>query len=182
MSNIQIFEGNIDEDWEIRNVRRKTWLATYPNEELGITVEDIESEFAKYPDTEEGRVKLREDHKKYYLDPNFKYLVAKEGKEVIGFFIGKKSKDSNRLLAIYVLPEYQGKGVGSGLMKKGMEWFGDSKDIYVNLASYNKNAKVFYKNFGFIETGKDATDAHNPLPTGKIIPEIEMVKRATIKQ
>lgn len=176
MSVIQIVEGIIDNDWDIRNVRYKTWRATYPNVELGITVDDIESEFAKYPDTEEGKAKLREDHKKYYADPNLKYLIAKDGSEVVGFFLGKKSEKSNRLLAIYVLPEYQGKGVGSKLIQKGLEWFGNDKDIFVNLASYNESAKEFYKKFGFKETGRDATDTHNPLPTGRVIPEIEMLR------
>jgi GNAT superfamily N-acetyltransferase len=175
-NNIRILEGNINDDWDIRNIRYKTWLATYPNVEHNVTVEDVESEFGKYSDIKERRRRLREDHKKGYEDPNWKYYVAKDGDILIGFFIGKKSEKFNRLLAIYVLPEHQGRGVGSRLIRKGLEWFGNDKDIFANLASYNKSAKQFYKKFGFVETGRDATDKHHPLPSGKVIPEIEMLR------
>ena len=96
----------------------------------------------------------------------------------MGFFIGKKFQDYNRLLAIYTLPEHQGQGVGTALITKGLEWFGSDKDIFVNLAKYNDDAHAFYAKFGFVDTGKDTSDTHNPLPTGKVIPEIEMVRRA----
>lgn len=178
MSNIKIIEGGPENDWDIREIRRATWLDTYPNTEHGITVEDVESEFAQYPDTPEGRKRQLVAHRHFY-EGNTKYYMAKDEKKFVGFFIGSKGEDSNRLLAIYVLPEYQGHGIGESLINAGLKWFGDDKDIYVNVAKYNDSACGFYAKFGFVKTGKDVTDPHEALPSGKVIPEIGMVRKAS---
>ena len=60
--------------FEIRNVQKLTWLNTYPNKDLGITKEDIESNFIK-DNTEEGKREI-EEWKKRYLDPSENRWVA----------------------------------------------------------------------------------------------------------
>lgn len=178
MKEIKIIQGTPNDDWDIRNLRRATWFDTYPNEEFGVTVEDVESEFVKTA-TEEGRKKSFEEHKGAYSDPNFTCILARDGDKLVGFLMGKKFSDANRLLAIYVLPDYQGRGIGARLFEKGLEWFDPAKDILVNVVSYNKKAQEFYKRMGFEFTGRDATDVHEALPTGKVLPEIEMVRKST---
>ena len=42
---IEINKAKPEDAEEINNVYYKTWLDTYPNEEIGITVEDIEDSF-----------------------------------------------------------------------------------------------------------------------------------------
>jgi hypothetical protein len=96
MNDIKIVEATIDDDWEIRNVRYKTWLATYPSEKHEVTKEDVDSEFAKYPDTEEVRARLRNSHRKGYKDPNWRYYVAKNltGTLICGKMTGNYGRET----------------------------------------------------------------------------------------
>jgi hypothetical protein len=57
------------------------------------------------------------------------------------------------------------------------DWVDKSKVTVLEVASYNTNAIVFYKAFGFIENGPPKNEVA-ALQTGIVIPEIEMVKLA----
>lgn len=172
---VQVVDAIPDDVYGIRNVQRVTWLATYPNERLGITREDIESRFAN-DDTDEGKKRMEERKQRFY-QPNVHTWVAKDSDNIVGFCVATKEENNGRIRAIYLLPEYQGKGAGRQLMEAGLAWLGSDKDIYVNVASYNDNAIKFYERFGFVRTGRDVSDPVAALPSGKNIPETEMVKR-----
>ena len=157
----------------IQDVFYKTWLATYPNEEIGITKEDIIERF-KNSFSEEG-LKRRTN---YFLNipENELFLIAKEGPNVVGVCKFVKREKFNQLQAIYVLPKYQGKGIGFMFWEKAQEFIGDSKDIIVQVAAYNKQAISFYKKLGFIDTGKRFTDEKLKMPiSGVVMPEMEMI-------
>ena len=51
-------------------------------------------------------------------------FVAKDGDRVVGFAVygdrGEENPETGEIIAIYVLAEYYGKGVGRQLMKAGM--------------------------------------------------------------
>lgn len=127
----------------------------------------------------EGKKKI-EEQKKYYEDRKYQVLIAEENNKIIGFCTAGKEKENNRIRAIYVLPNYQGKGVGRLLIEKAFNWLGTDKDILVNVARYNKQAIDFYKAAGFMATGRCGVfDEGAKLPSGKLIPEIEMVKKAS---
>lgn len=174
--NIKIVDSTPHDVFGIRNVQKITWIETYPNPELGITREDVESQFNK-DDTREGISKI-EEWKKGYSDPNLHRWVARDRKKVIGFCVAGKQRNCNRIYAMYVLPNFQKKGLGKKFMEKALTWLGSDKDICVNVASYNVKALQFYEKFGFVKTGRDVySRGVEPLPSGKIIPEIEMVKK-----
>lgn len=159
----------------IREVQRVTWLHTYPNNKMGITLEDIESKF-KDDDTPEGKRKI-EERKKTYEDKSGQTWVAEEGGKIIGFCAVGNEKGKDRILAIYVLPKYQSMGIGSKLITKALKWLGNRKTIYINVVEYNLNAINFYKKHGFAETGKSGVlDSAASLPSGKTLPEIELIK------
>lgn len=160
----------------ISDVLKTTWLDTYPNAENDITRADIESRFLP-DDTEEGRKRL-EYRMQRYKDPNIHQWVAKDGEKIIGLCTAVKEGSQGRIQAIYVLPSYQGKRVGKRLMEAGLSWLGNKQDVYINVVSYNQKAIEFYTKFGFVKTGKEARDAAAILPSGKILPEIEMAKKA----
>lgn len=146
--------------------------------ELGITKEDIELKFSK-DNTAEGRKQI-EEWKKRYSDDNERRWVAKNENQIVGFCVAGKEKGGNRIYAIYVLPDFQGAGRGKELLQKSLNWLGGEKDVYVNVASYNTKAIKFYKRFGFVKTGRVVhSEGVDSLPSGKIIPEIEMVKKIT---
>lgn len=83
-----------------------------------------------------------------------------------------------RIGAIYVLPGEQGKGTGSKLLQKAVDWYGRDEDIFLHVASYNQQSIDFYKHHGFETTGTHITDDDAITSGSKPIPEIEMVLKA----
>lgn len=157
----------------IQQVFYKTWLATYPNEEVGITPEDIEERF-KNRFSEEAVQKRTAEILDISEDKIF--LVAKDGDTVIGACKAEKCESANDLTAIYVLPSHQGQGIGTMFWEKVKDFFGNKKDIIVHVATYNVQAINFYQKLGFIDTGKRFTKEKHKMPiSGVFIPEMEMI-------
>lgn len=162
----------------MQEVFYRTWLATYPNEEAGITVDDIEDRY-KDAFTDEALSKRAE---RIANPPEGEALFfAKDGDRVVGLCRIVKSEQFNRLQAIYVLPEYQGRGIGRMLWEKASKVFDSNKDIVVDVATYNKNAIDFYKKLGFEETGKQWEDEKFKMKSGVKIPEMELIIKTNTK-
>lgn len=156
----------------IQEVFHKTWLATYPNKEAGISVDDIEDKFVDAY-TEETLQKRNGA----MLNPpeNVQILIAKDDEKVVGICRSVKRQDVNQLQAIYILPDYQGQGIGKMFWNKALKFFGDNKDTIVQVATYNKNAIAFYEKLGFVDNGKRFTEERHRMKSGSLIPEMEMV-------
>lgn len=169
---IPITEALPDDAEGIREVTRLGWLATYPSEEYGITREDIEAVFAR-GDNPAGAIRRR---RLIAEDESTRYWVAKDEGKVVGFIIGRKAEDRNSMGALYVLPEYQGRGLGSRLMETGLAWLGGQKQVAFGVAVYNRRAIQFFERLGFVQTGRPFHSPWTTLPSGKAIPEIEVVK------
>lgn len=93
--------------------------------------------------------------------PNSEITVAKAEGEVVGF----TSLVDNTLASIFVLPEFQGVGIGQQLLNYAFE----ARDkLNLNVYSKNKNAIEFYIKNGFV-AGDESKDEH----TGEL--EISMV-------
>ena len=158
----------------ITEVLYRTWLDTYPNEEYGITVEDIED---KYKDAfseeklQERALKM-ENEKKGDVR-----ILAKENDRIVGLVRIVKHEDKNELQAIYVHPEFQKKGIGMKLWENVKERLDPDKDTIVSVAVYNQNAIDFYKKLGFEKTGKFLEEEKLRLKSGAIIPTTEMVMK-----
>lgn len=158
----------------IQNLFYKTWLATYPNAEFGITEADVHEHF-KDAFTQESLSKVAE-HVAPEM-PNRLILVAKDDDTVIGIVRAFIREKANQLQAIYVLPEYQRQGVGTMLWQEALKFFDPAKDIIVQVATYNTQAINFYKKIGFVDTGKRFTEKRHRMPvSGVLIPEMEMVR------
>jgi ribosomal protein S18 acetylase RimI-like enzyme len=172
---IKIRESVPDDVYGIREMEKITWINTYPNEEARITLEDAKSRF-KDDDTPVGKQKM-EERKKRYENKTMQTWVAENEGKIIGFCTAANEKGNGRILAIYVLPEHQRKGIGHQLITKGLEWLGWDKKIYINVVEYNSSAINFYKRHGFTETGvKGVFDSAASLPSGKSLIEIELEK------
>ena len=158
----------------IRDVQRDAWIATYPNEEYGIMREDVEAK--NWGDERVERWKKRIEE----LGNERRIWSAKERNKVVGFCVAAKGIDSGQIEALYISPEYQGRHVGSNLMKEAVAWLNPEHDAIVEVAKYNEKAISFYKAFGF-EGEEDITDpafvAH--LASGKVIPEVRMTRKAS---
>ncbi len=177
MENIIITTPKVEDVWGIQNVYHKSWLATYPNDKYGITVDDIEHYFVD-SFTEETLNKRRQA----ILNPDplskIKNFVAKDNDKVVGICRIEVLPERNQLKTIYLLPEYFGKGIGMKLWNEVKKYFDSKNDIYVELAEYNDGAKAFYKKLGFIDTGRRFVDEKFRNKSGSIAPQMEMVLKA----
>ena len=176
MPKVKILDAVPDNAWGIVNVLYKTWLATYPNKEFGITTNDIEESY-KESFTKENLKKLSD--KITQLNQNERRLVAKIGNNIVGVATIVRNENNNLLKTIYVLPEFQGKGIGKMLWQEAKRFCDQNKDIILQVATYNKNTIEFYKKLGFIDTGKRFIDTTWRVKRwGVSIPEMEMVIKA----
>lgn len=175
-NSILIIDATPQDSIGFRGVQKISWLATYPNEELGITSQDIEKRFDD--STKEARKSIEERKRAINTDPSSHTWVAKFHGKIVGFCATTKGKE-NHIQAIYILPEFQGKGIGKRFMQVGLTWLGDKEDVYVNTASYNQKAIDFYKSFGFVDTG-ESVQPSVIFKSGVTIPEIKMVKKQTV--
>lgn len=166
-----IYDARREDVRGILAVRRVTWLATYPNQEHGITEQDIRTNLDRRDIGAIGKwqKRIREDTQTHTW-------VAKAGDTVVGFVSAGKEEPYNVIKALYVNPKHQHQGIGQNLMVKALEWLGDARDITLEVVTYNKPAIDFYKRFGFAENGPTTCEAGN-LPNGKHLPEMQMIKK-----
>ncbi len=151
----------------VLNVQKKTWLKTYPCKEHNITKEDITARFAN---KEERIARIKNKVKKY--DKDSCGWVVELNKDIVAFSAVQREMGESTIKAIYVLPEYQGKGFGKRLMQQIFDFFKESKEIYLEVASYNKDAIAFYKKHNF-DIIPDFEGKHEVFD-GKFIPTIKM--------
>jgi len=171
-SKIKILRAKPEDVRGIAEVAYKTWLATYPNKKYRITVADIKYMY-RNRNKKEDLSKRRED----ILHPKkgVKRFVAKDGSKIVGICGIIVDTDKNQLKSIYVLPEYQGRGIGYALWKNAQKYFNKKNKTIVQLAIYNTQATEFYKKLGFVKTGKHFVDEKTRMKSESIIPEIEMI-------
>ncbi len=86
-------------------------------------------------------------------------LVAKEEDRVIGFLgygnRGAEAPGIGEVFALYVLPEYHGKGVGLSLMKAGIRQLAAYDEICLWVLKENARAIRFYEKCGFVPDGAE---------------------------
>ena len=169
---ITIAKAQVDDVREIQTVFYRTWLVTYPNEEVGITVEDIEERFRERL-TEKGIEKRKKIFLKNASQNEF-FLVAREEGIMVGACGVGIKEEYNQLQAIYVLPEHQRKGVGRMFWDEILPLFDPEKKVIVRVATYNEKAIVFYTKLGFVDTGKRFESEYKMPISGVCIPEMEM--------
>ncbi len=175
MEEIKILDAVPDDALGITNVFYKAWLATYPNAEKGITVEDIEDSYKD--DFSVGKIdSLKELIRS--LPENKKRLVAKKGDLIVGACTVIKNDTYNHLRTLYILPEFQNKGIGTKLWNNAQEFLDPKKDTIVQVADYTDDAIRFYKKLGFVDTGKRTPQESGSFKSGATIIDMEMVRKA----
>ena len=85
-------------------------------------------------------------------------FVAKDEGRVIGFVgfgdRGEEAPETGEVFALYVLPEYFGKGVGLRLMQAALEQLKDYAKICLWVLKENHRAIRFYQKCGFYPDGE----------------------------
>lgn len=136
---------------QVQEVAKKSWNATYE----GIIPLEIQEKFLNAAYNDE-RMKQR-------LERSFIFVAEVDG-NIVGFanFSPVSDEGKAELGAIYLYPEYQGKGIGSTLLQQGINDLNGIKEIYINVEKDNQIGKNFYdaKGFQVVKEFDDDFDGH----------------------
>ena len=125
------------------NVHWKCWQVTYP----GLMSQAYLDAFT-LEKSEERAFQWRDN-----------ILVAKDGDRVVGFVgyghHGPEDPDTGEVFALYVLPEYQGRGVGQRLMDAAFEKLSACPRLCLWAVKGNDRAIRFYEKNGFHLNGEE---------------------------
>jgi ribosomal protein S18 acetylase RimI-like enzyme len=177
---LYIREAEPEDAAELQHLLYNTWLDTYPNRKHGITRADIEH-FYKDRLTPEG---IAESAKRIAEYETRRMLL-------VGFDQGTGTMvamcralkavlrhESNKLCALYVLPNYQGCGVGRAMWNYAYATHLHPYACTITHAAlYNTRAIKFYtKKLGFVRTDSPVIrDPRWTMQSGNIIPDVELV-------
>ena len=97
----------------------------------------------------------RERHNKEFASYDFRIIQFCETD--VGFLITSSTSDTLKVNQIFILPEYQGKGIGSACMTRIV---GDAnleqKSVSLKVLKVNTRGIALYKRLGFTIVGKDS--------------------------
>ncbi len=151
---------------------KETWLATYPNKDVGITEEDVLEMQA------DDSTQIEQLNK--FLGPNHHLWVAEEDGNIVGMCGAQKNGELNRIELLYILPSYQGRGVGGRLAEQCLNWLGKDADIFVDAYSGYQPAMNFYQKLGFEVLGPAPEEEEFTFSDGRKFPILRM-RKATQK-
>ncbi|MBM7650240.1 ribosomal protein S18 acetylase RimI-like enzyme [Bacillus ectoiniformans] len=135
MNNIRLME---EKDIPfIQRVAKESWADSYE----GMIPSDIQEAF------------LKEAYSTSYLKIRMKssLMIISEKEGVLTGFANFSEINGGacELFAIYLLPEAQGRGIGTILLKEGLVRLREVKQLFVNVEKENLRAKRFYDARGF---------------------------------
>ena len=150
--NIKIREAKKEDADKIQKLYYVTWLNTYVNEESEITKDKLEKRFSNL--LSEKSIEWLKNFIESGIPKNHKYLFAEHDNNIVGVMYVEREVDHNRIQGLYILPEYQGKGLGTSFWNEAYKIINKENNTVLDVVEYNKKAIEFYKKFGFIDSGK----------------------------
>ncbi|MGI6358589.1 MAG: GNAT family N-acetyltransferase [Bacillota bacterium] len=145
----------------IQRVAEVTWRSAYDGVLRPDTVDNVLAEF------------YSEDSLKHSLEhPAVVFLVAEDNEQVVGFIqaLPRPGKTDYELTRLYILPEYQRRGIGRQL-QLNVEQQLDGRRLWVLVEQDIRGAIAFFHALGF--TGQRTLE----LPIfGETLPFLEMSK------
>ncbi|QFT91127.1 Protease synthase and sporulation negative regulatory protein PAI 1 [Bacillus sp. THAF10] len=142
---------NEEDIQQVQQVAKISWNHTYE----GIIPREVQDNFLQsaYNDAMMHR----------RLEQSIVFVAEMEGK-IVGFanFSGVKDEGKVELAAIYLYPEFQGNGIGTKLLEKGIIYLDGVKEMYINVEKDNAIGKAFYEAKGFqvVSEFDDDFDGH----------------------
>lgn len=144
----EIESAKADDAESIARIQHDSWLATYQNDELGITRDVLEKRLGDLETRKEGwRKAIETMPEKIHID-----VVRKDGR-VIGFCKVSKREEENHIDALYLDPSEKKQGAGGKIFRAGLAWLGDERPISLEVVAYNDDSIAFYEHFGFERVG-----------------------------
>ena len=125
-------------------VHKTVWLNTYATDSFGLSPSDIlTKDFDSLAKIQKWQ-NLLEDY-------NYKLWLAKVDHQIVGFCGARRGDHENDFSVVYILPEFQRRGIGQKFAQKVLAWFGTEKPVKVEVASKNLTAIDFYHKLGFTD-------------------------------
>ena len=137
----------------VRQLLHDTWHATY-DATMGVeVVNDVTSRWHSV-----------ENLSRQLADPDGCFLVAENSNgTVVGHAdAGRKSTDVVNLARLYVLPGWQGGGIGTALLASVVNWAGQGTSIELEVETANTPAIGFYQKHGFAGDGQQVQCGGDP--------------------
>ncbi|MBS4174670.1 GNAT family N-acetyltransferase [Bacillus sp. FJAT-49736] len=136
--NFTIRKMRLEDIPHIQKVAKISWDSTYE----GIIPKSVQESFLK--------TAYNDEMMKRRYEGSLIFVAEVEG-EVIGFanFSRLKENGEAELGAVYLYPQFQGQGIGTALLKEGINSLGNVKELYINVEKDNLIGKNFYKAKGF---------------------------------
>jgi RimJ/RimL family protein N-acetyltransferase len=122
----------------VQYVAKTSWHATYQ----GIIPRHIQDSFLQNAYSRDSmKRRLKHSH----------IFVAEMDMEIVGFanFSMVDQDGKAELGAIYLLPEFQGIGIGTALLNEGLKKLPGIRKIHLRVEKHNVRAKRFYESKGF---------------------------------
>lgn len=131
-------EMKVEDVVSVQRVASESWHATYEE----IIPREIQDDFL--------RVAYSDEMLKKRLDGSHVF-VAEDAGEVVGFVDFSPVDEAGRmeLRAIYLYPAKQGEGIGTALLRKGIEELEGVKEVVVEVEEENSIGRQFYEAKGF---------------------------------
>lgn len=162
MTQHTIFEVPTAKDCEeIANLKLTVWKSTYIHIYLKERFENFNIE------------EQTEKFKKYISDSNGFFIIAKDKdkNKIVGYcyaghFDKNFQKGTPEIILLYVLEEYQHKGIGREFFERCKQFFKSNKynSFIISCNKYNYPAQVFYEKMGGKIIHIDEDDADKSLP------------------
>ena len=124
--------------------KRICWMQTYPNDENGITREDVQN-YLNLKDKEVTKVNF----KKHIQSGVSKIYLLKQNGKIVGDIIYTVKADMAEINEIYLQDKVKSKGLGKFLMKLALANIPKNKKVYLGVLKINLSAIKFYERFGF---------------------------------
>ncbi len=124
---------------QVRHIATTSWHNTYKH---SIPI-DIQTNFLQRTYSDEALLERLE---------NSHFFVTQIANQLVGFanFSLLDVNQQVELGALYLLPSAKRKGIGSKLLKIGIERIGNVKQVLVHVEKHNQAALQFYKQKGFV--------------------------------
>lgn len=82
---------------------------------------------------------------------NQSFVAAFADKDLAGYMIATRHAPGDHELDwLMVRPKFHGTPVSGALMRRGMDWLGLDKPMWLNVIAFNTRAIRFYQKFGFV--------------------------------
>lgn len=141
-------EARLTEVPLIRAMHRESWLATYPNDENGVSLDWVHARVDKWLDPDQ-LARSEEILGAAFSDSTQYYRIAEQDGIISGLVHGSTKPDGSKYLeGLYTLPESFGTGLGAQLFE-GFNTWAEGAAVSLQVAAYNNRAIKFYEKQGF---------------------------------